>query len=182
LVTTTRDRLGPITGLVNSAGNAAGGGKRAELETLADIESTLRVNLVAPFRLSQLVLPDMQAAGHGVIVNVGSIAGLVGMGRLPQASYAASKGALHALTRELAAQWGRHGVRVNTLAPGMFESEMTRAIYESPKLDDWIRSGTLLARRSDPTDYSSALLFLMSDASRHMTGQALVIDGGWTVH
>jgi NAD(P)-dependent dehydrogenase (short-subunit alcohol dehydrogenase family) len=182
LVARTRAEFGGVTGLVNSAGSAAGGGKRAEEESIDDIRATLAVNVVATFRLCQLVLPDMRERHRGSIVNIGSIAGLVGIGRVPQASYAASKGAVHALTRELAAQWGRHGIRVNTLAPGLFQSEMTRAIYDTPRLNEWIQASMLLPRLSEPVDYGAALVFLLSDASRNMTGQELVIDGGWTAH
>ena len=86
---------------------------------------TLELNLVAPFRLSQAVFPHMRSAGRGAIVNVSSISGQVGIPGIPQASYAASKAGLSGLTSELAVQWARHSIRVNTVAPGFFRSEIT---------------------------------------------------------
>jgi NAD(P)-dependent dehydrogenase (short-subunit alcohol dehydrogenase family) len=179
LVTTTQSELGAIDVLVNNAGMVVGG-VAAQDETLVDIRATMQVNLLAPLRLCQLVFPDMKERGGGSIVNVGSIAGVVGIGRLPQASYAASKGGLHALTRELATQWGRYGIRINTLVPGMFRSELTAEVYENEKLSEWVSRNTVLPRHSDPSDYGAALLFLAGDASSFVTGQALVVDGGWT--
>jgi NAD(P)-dependent dehydrogenase (short-subunit alcohol dehydrogenase family) len=171
--------IGPIDTLVNAAARGATGAG-AEAETPEEIAATLAVNVTAPLLLAQQVYPGMRSLGHGCIVNVGSIVGEVGIGRFPQASYAASKGALHALTRELAAQWSRHGIRVNCLAPGFFRSEMTAPLFDSPKAAAWIRQGEMLPRPAEAVDLVGALLFLVSDASATMTGQVLVIDNGWT--
>jgi NAD(P)-dependent dehydrogenase (short-subunit alcohol dehydrogenase family) len=178
-VETARGALGPFDTLINAAarGSTAAG---AEQEPIEQIEGTLAVNVTAPLVLCQLVYPDMVQLGRGCIVNVGSIAGSVGIGRFPQASYAASKGALHALTRELAAQWSRHGIRVNCLAPGFFRSEMTAPLFDSPKAAEWIRRGEMLPRSTEADDLVGALLFLVSDASAAMTGQILTVDNGWT--
>ena len=174
-----RVEIGPIDTLVNSAalGATAAG---AQDEQLEQIVATITVNLAAPLVLAQHVYPDMRAAGRGWIVHVGSIAGEVGIGRVPQASYAASKGGLHALTRELAAQWSRHGIRVNTLVPGFFKSAMTAPLFDSPKLSAWIAAGQMLPNPAIPDDFVAALMFLISDASAAMTGQTLIIDNGWT--
>ncbi|MCA9300112.1 MAG: SDR family oxidoreductase, partial [Phycisphaerales bacterium] len=149
-------------------------------EAIEQITGTITVNLVAPLVLAQLVHVDMRAAGSGCIVNVGSIAGEVGIGCFPQASYAASKGGLHALTRELAAQWSRHGIRVNGLAPGFFRSEMTDALFTNAKASEWIARNEMLPRHADAADLVGALMFLVGDASATMTGQVLMIDNGWT--
>jgi NAD(P)-dependent dehydrogenase (short-subunit alcohol dehydrogenase family) len=179
VVDEARRLVGPIDTLINVAARSATA-VGAESETLEQITGTLTVNVTAPLVLAQLVYPDMRAAGQGCIVNIGSIVGEVGVGRFPQASYAASKGALHALTRELAAQWSRHGIRVNCLAPGFFRSEMTAPLFDSPKAQEWIRRGEMLPRHAEADDLVGALLFLVSDASATMTGQVMVVDNGWT--
>ena len=138
------------------------------------------VNVAAPLVLSQLVHAGMLQGGRGCSVNVGSIAGDVGIGRFPQASYAASKGGLHPLTRELAAQWSRHGIRVDTLAPGLFRNEMTAPLFDHPKTEQWIADRETLRRHIEVTDLAAALLFLVSDDSASMTGPTLLIDNRWT--
>jgi NAD(P)-dependent dehydrogenase (short-subunit alcohol dehydrogenase family) len=174
-----RAAIGPIDTLINAAGRGSSEAA-TERETLAQITGTLTVNLVAPLVLAQLVLPDMRTGGSGCVVNVGSIAGEVGIGRIPQASYAASKGGLHALTRELAAYWSRFGIRVNCLAPGFFRSEMTAELFDHPKSEQWIARNEMLPRHAEAADLVGALMFLVSDASATMTGQILLIDNGWT--
>ena len=181
VVDRARAALGPIDTLVN-AGTRGTTTASAEHEPIEQITGTLAVNLTAPLVLAQLLHPDIRAAGSGCIVNVGSIAGEVGIGRFPQASYAASKGGLHALTRELAAQWSRYGIRVNCIAPGFFRSEMTAPLFGNPKASAWIARNEMLPRHADAADLVGALLFLVSDASATMTGQVLLIDNGWTAH
>ena len=179
IVSRVRDAIGPIDTLINAAARG-GSGSPAHIETIDEITGCFAVNTTAPLVLSQLVFEDLRANGRGNIVNIGSIAGAVGIGRFPQASYAASKGALHALTRELAAQWSRHGIRVNCLAPGFFRSEMTAPLYDHPTSAEWIRRGELLARPASPEDLVGALLYLVSDSSNTMTGQVMFVDNGWT--
>ena len=173
------DSLGPPHILVNAAGNLFGGA-RAEDETLEDIQRTLALNLVAPLRLAQSVFPHMAAAGSGAIVHVSSISGHVGVPGIPQASYAASKLGLSGLTTELAVQWARHSVRVNTVAPGFFRSEITDDLYGSEKGADWLRRNTPLPGDGTVDDLVGAVLWLVSDAGRYVTGQTIYVDGGWT--
>jgi NAD(P)-dependent dehydrogenase (short-subunit alcohol dehydrogenase family) len=135
---------------------------------------------LSPLRLCQLVMPDMKERGRGVILNVTSVSGLTGMGRPPQAGYVATKHALTGLTRELALQWGRYGIRVNALAPGFFASAATELIFGNESTAAWIDERMPLQFRATPHDFQAALLFLVSDASRFMTGQTVSIDGGWT--
>jgi NAD(P)-dependent dehydrogenase (short-subunit alcohol dehydrogenase family) len=170
---------GPPEILVNVAG-ALVGGARAEDESLEDIEQTLRLNLIAPFRLAQAVLPHMVEAGGGAVVNVSSISGVVGIPGIPQASYAASKAGLSGLTVELAVQWARHRVRVNTVAPGFFRSEITEELYDGERGAEWLRRNTPLPDPGTPEDVVGAILWLASDAGRYVTGQTIVVDGGWT--
>jgi NAD(P)-dependent dehydrogenase (short-subunit alcohol dehydrogenase family) len=173
--------LGHIDILVNNAAYIAGGVK-AEDETPAQIRTTLAVNLEAPILFAQAFVPGMKERGAGSIVNVTSIVASVGIGRFPQAVYSASKGGLEAITREWAAQWGRHGVRVNSLAPGFIETEMTASIINDDNVQRWILRNTLLPRHGVAADFDGALLFLTSDASAYVTGQTVRVDGGWTAH
>ena len=122
----------------------------------------------------------MVTAGGGSIVHVSSISGRVGIPGIPQASYAAAKSGLSGLTTELAAQWSKDSVRVNTLAPGFFHSEITESLYDSDDGRRWLRRNTLLPYDAEADDLLGAVLWLTSDASRFVTGQTIVVDGGWT--
>jgi NAD(P)-dependent dehydrogenase (short-subunit alcohol dehydrogenase family) len=175
------EQLGHVDILVNNAAWIAGGVK-AEDETLEQIQKTLAVNLVAPILLAQAFVRGMIQRGGGTIVNVTSIVASVGIGRFPQAVYSASKGGLESLTREWAAQWSRSGVRVNNLAPGFIETEMTESVINDAKVQSWIQRQSLIPRHGTPADFDGALLFLASEASAYVTGQTLRVDGGWTAH
>jgi NAD(P)-dependent dehydrogenase (short-subunit alcohol dehydrogenase family) len=165
--------------LVNAAGNLFAR-TPAEHEPLDDIRRTLELNLVAPFLLCQAVLPHMVEAGRGAVVNISSISGVVGVPGIPQASYAASKLALSGLGAELAVQWARHSVRVNTLAPGFFRSEITEPMYGDERSLAWLARNTPLASTGTVDDLLGAVAWLVSDAGRYVTGQTIVVDGGWT--
>jgi NAD(P)-dependent dehydrogenase (short-subunit alcohol dehydrogenase family) len=173
------DELGRVDILVNNAAHIAPG-VRAETETLSDIQLTFAVNLQAPILLAQAFVPGMFDAGAGSIINITSIVAQGGIGRFPQAVYAATKGGLESMTREWAAQWSRRGVRVNNLSPGFVESEMTQEILANPKLREWVQKNTMIPRHGVPEDFDGALLFLASEASSYVTGQTLRIDGGWS--
>ncbi|HLG67406.1 MAG TPA: SDR family oxidoreductase [Acidimicrobiales bacterium] len=173
------DALGRPEILVNAAGNIFTH-ERAEDEPLDAVLATVHLNLVAPFRLCQEVFPHMVALGRGAIVNVSSISGHVGVPGIPQASYAGSKLGLSGLTRELATQWARHRIRVNTLAPGFFRSEMTDVMYDDERSLAWLRRNTPLPDDGTVEDFVGTVLWLVSDASRYVTGQTIVVDGGWT--
>ncbi len=179
VVPSVAEALGRPEILVNAAGNIFSH-DRAEDESLDVIMSTLALNLVAPFRLSQQVFPHMVDAGRGSIVFVSSIGGHVGVPGIPQASYAAAKLGLSGLTKELAVQWARHSIRVNTVAPGFFRSEITDELYEDEKGSAWLERNTPLPVEGTADDFVGAVLWLVSDAGRYVTGQTLVIDGGWT--
>jgi NAD(P)-dependent dehydrogenase (short-subunit alcohol dehydrogenase family) len=171
--------LGEPEILVNAAGNIFTH-ERAENEPPEAIQQTLQLNLVAPFRLAQAVFPHMVAIGRGSIVHISSISGHVGVPGIPQASYAASKMGLTGLTRELASQWASHSIRVNTIAPGFFRSEMTDELYNEEKGSAWLRRNTPLPQEGRAEDFIGATLWLVSDAGRYVTGQTIVVDGGWT--
>jgi NAD(P)-dependent dehydrogenase (short-subunit alcohol dehydrogenase family) len=171
--------LGPPEILVNAAGNIFTH-EKAENEPLEAIRATLDLNLLAPFRLSQSCFPHMVAAGRGSIVNISSIGGQVGVPGIPQASYAASKMGLSGLTAELAVQWARHSIRVNTIAPGFFRSEITDGMYDDENSLNWLRRNTPLPLDGTVEDFAGAVLWLVSDAGRYVTGQTIIVDGGWT--
>jgi NAD(P)-dependent dehydrogenase (short-subunit alcohol dehydrogenase family) len=151
-------------------------------ETTDKFRDTLRVNLVAPFELAREAARAMvESERGGAIVNVASIWGIVGVGQIPEAGYAASKGGLVNLTRELGAQWARMGVRVNCLAPGWFRSEMTEGVmFGDERSERWVRQRTPMGRGGNEHELDGALLFLASDASTYVTGQVVCVDGGWT--
>ena len=171
--------LGDPEILVNAAGNIFSH-DRAEDESPDAIAQTLNLNLVAPFRLSQQVFPHMLTVGRGAIVHISSISGLVGIPGIPQASYAASKAGLSGLTSELAVQWARHSIRVNTVAPGFFRSDITEELYDTERGSAWLKRHTPLPMRGSADDFLGAVLWLVSDAGRYVTGQTIAVDGGWT--
>jgi NAD(P)-dependent dehydrogenase (short-subunit alcohol dehydrogenase family) len=180
LVGSTLDHYGAIDVVVNNAGVSEP--TPAFDETTDKFARTLAVNRVAPFELSREAARAMVDAGHGgTIVNVASLWGMVGVGQIPEAGYAASKGGLINLTRELAAQWARSGVRVNALAPGWFRSEMTDGLmFGDERSEKWMRQRTPMGRAGDEHELDGALLYLASDASSFVTGTVLCVDGGWT--
>lgn len=178
LVETALEATGRLDVLVNNAGTA--GAVRASEESSGDFADVLAVNLVAPFHLARLMAEAAPPDTGASIVNVASILGLVSAAPMGGASYAASKAGLLGLTRELAGQWGRAGVRVNALAPGWFRSEMTEELFADSRSSEWVARNTMLRRGGEGRELDGALLFLASDASSYCTGQVLVVDGGWT--
>ncbi len=178
LVADTHDRFGGIDVLVNNAGTS--GPLPAEEESPDQFRRLIDVNLNGVFTMCHLAGRRMIAAGAGVIVNVASMLGLVASAPVKQASYCASKGAVINLTRELAVQWARKGVRVNALAPGWFHSEITDEMFGDEKSMAWIGQNCPMARSGEPHELDGVLLFLASDASSYCTGMTLTVDGGWT--
>ena len=169
---------GPVDVLVNNAG--VGVPMPAEDEPVDHFRRVVDVNLHALFVLSQLVGRQMLERRQGTIVNVASMLGLVGSAPIKQASYCASKGAVVNLTRELACQWARKGVRVNALAPGWFPSEMTADMWGDESSEAFVARHCPMGRPGAEHELDGALLFLASDASSYVTGQVLTVDGGWT--
>jgi NAD(P)-dependent dehydrogenase (short-subunit alcohol dehydrogenase family) len=177
-VATAIAEFGALDVLINCAGMSKPA--PALEETADDFRSVLAVNLVAPFVLSQAAGRHMLARGSGSIINIASILGLVGLGRMPQASYAASKAGVVNLTRELAAQWARKGVRVNAVAPGWFATEMTAGLFSTPAGEAWVGRLTPMGRAGNADELDGVVLFLASDASSYVTGAVIPVDGGWT--
>jgi NAD(P)-dependent dehydrogenase (short-subunit alcohol dehydrogenase family) len=178
-VARTIEACGRIDVLVNNAGIERS--RPALDETEEVFREVLGVNLVAPFVLACAAARDMLSRGEGgSIINIASIIGLIGVGRPPQAAYAASKGGLVNLTRELSAQWSPSGIRVNAIAPGFFASQMTEQLFAEESGYKWVARHTAMRRHGDPHELDGALLYLASDASTYTTGTILPVDGGWT--
>jgi NAD(P)-dependent dehydrogenase (short-subunit alcohol dehydrogenase family) len=177
LIETVVDRHGRIDGLVNNAGlGAAGPALRTGVDSFARV---LDVNLVAPFALSCLAAMHMREGGGRSIVNVASVMGLRSIAQIADAAYVASKAGLIGLTRELASQWGRYGIRVNAVAPGFFASEMTAELGENAdSFPNWLTEQIPLGRGGRAGELDQAILYLLGADSSFVTGHVLTVDGG----
>ena len=167
--------LGTVDVLVNNSGVAGRGARLLDLED-ADVAGVLDVNLTGAFRVAKAVVRRLTGAGKpGSVVNVASI---LAFGTSPGvAPYAASKAGLAHLTRSMALEWARYGVRVNALAPGYVLTDINRDYFESDAGKAMIRR-VPQRRLGEPSDLDGPLLLLASDASRYMTGAVLTVDGG----
>jgi NAD(P)-dependent dehydrogenase (short-subunit alcohol dehydrogenase family) len=169
------DALGRVDVLVNNAG--IGTAVPATRETPEQFRAVVDVNLNGCYWMAQACGRVMQPGSS--IVNISSVLGLT-TGGLPQAAYSATKAALIGLTRDLAQQWtGRKGIRVNALAPGFFDSEMTGQ-YPDGYLDQALQR-VPAGRKGEGAELAAALVFLVSDAGGYVTGQTLAVDGGMTI-
>jgi NAD(P)-dependent dehydrogenase (short-subunit alcohol dehydrogenase family) len=169
--------LGRVDVLVNNAGLAESM-TSTEAVSLETWNRVIGVNLTGPFLLCRRLGPPMVGRKQGSIVNVGSILGEVGMRRA--LVYCASKGGLAAMTRALAAEWARDGVRVNLLAPGFIETNMTAEYQENEKALASLQRRTMMNRLGTADEVVGATVFLASDAASYITGTTLFVDGGWT--
>lgn len=165
--------FGRIDILVNNAG-VYPPGKTSETTTLEEWARILTINLTGPFLGCKTVLPHMKDAG-GSIIHVSSIAGFVG-GNGP--AYSSSKGGLIALSKDLAVEYAKYKIRVNTLDPGGVLTPMTEAIVKAPGVEAMIKVSSPQGRMADPIELAYGALFLASDESSFMTGSDLVMDGG----
>lgn len=168
------DALGGVDILVNNGG-VSGEGWARELP-LERWNRVLETNLRGAFLMCQAIAPGMIERGGGAIVNVASVAGLIGVKML--SAYAASKGGVIQLTKTLALEWAKTGVRVNALAPGYFLTDINREFFGSEAGERLVRAHIPMGRVGRPEEIKGAVLFLASDASGFMTGAALVVDGG----
>lgn len=171
-------RHGRLDILVNNAG--VSWGAMPEDMPLDKWQKVIDVNLTGCFLMAQAAGRAMLKAGAGSIVNISSIAGLTSSANGPfYAGYVASKAGLLGLTRELAASWGRKGIRVNAIAPGYFHSRLADAVIEV--YEGWIQENSVMPRVGQPGELKGAVVFLASDASSYVTGQTLIVDGGLSV-
>ena len=178
VVDETLKAYGQVDILINNAGIAWG--ERPETMTLENWQKVIDINLTGAFLFSQAAGREMLKRNYGRIINVASIAGLQSSVAGPSfAGYAASKAGLMGLTRELAATWGRQGIRVNAIAPGFFHSRLADAVIEQN--EDYIRANNPIPRVGDAGELKGVVVFLASDASNYITGQTIVVDGGGTI-
>jgi NAD(P)-dependent dehydrogenase (short-subunit alcohol dehydrogenase family) len=144
----------------------------------ADIDLLLRTNLLGCFYFSRAAAAHMIAQGSGSIVNVSALGGgVVGLGR-GGSIYGATKGGVVSLTRDFAAEWARHGVRVNAVAPGWIRTPMTRVMQQNEQLAGKMLTQVPMGRWGVPQDVAGPVVFLASDAAAYVTGQVLPVDGG----
>jgi cyclopentanol dehydrogenase len=165
---------GRINVLVNNAG-VFPAGKTTENTSPEEWHKIISINLTGPFLGCKLVLPFMQKSGGGAIVNVSSIAGLVG-GNGP--AYSASKAGLRLLTKDLAVEYAKYNIRVNALLPGGVSTPMTENLVKAPGMDQVIKSMSPQGRMAEAIELANGALFLSSDESSFMTGADMVMDGG----
>jgi Tropinone reductase 1 len=170
------DAKGPVSVLVNNAG---GNIRRvAEDYTVAEWDQLMALALRAPFRLAQLVFPGMREAGLGRIVNVGSVAGMRALGT--GAPYAAAKAGLAQLTKNLAREWGPHGITSNLVAPWYVRTPLTEELLDDPAYAKAVLDCTPTGRLGTPADVAAAVSFLVGPESGWINGAELPLDGGFT--
>jgi len=166
--------LGAIDILVNNTGIH----RRGPLESmpLADWNDVLQANLTSAFLVTRAVVPGMIARRSGKIINVCSI--MSELARPTTGNYAAAKGGLKMLTRAMCAEWARHNIQVNGLAPGYILTPLTAPLAADPKFDAWIKSRTPAGRWGKVGDLTGACVFLASPAANFINGQIITVDGG----
>ena len=170
-----RNELGPIDILLN---NAAHDQRHPTPEVTPEyFDERIAVNLKHQFFAAQAVLPDMQAAQKGVIINFGSLSWMLGQGGM--AVYTASKSAVLGLTRSLARDYGPDNIRVLSVAPGWIMTDRQRELWMTPENDKARMAGQCLKRELVPDDVARATLFFASDEAGAMTNQSYLVDGGW---
>lgn len=170
--------LGSIDILIN---NAAAGFATPALDCDDETwEKTMITNVNGVFFFCREVGRFMVKQGYGKIVNIGSFHCQVTMNGVPRSGYSTAKGAVLMMSKALAAEWAKSGVTVNVLGPGYFASEMSAKVTDEA-YENGIRNGVPMGRRGNPGELNGAMLFLASDASSYVTGQLVLVDGGWTI-
>ncbi len=176
MVRMTINEYGKIDILVNNAGLNI---RRPSTDvSQQDWDTVLDTNLKGSFFCAQAAAKEMIKQKHGRIINVGSCTCVFGMEGI--APYTASRGAILSMTRSLAAEWGKFGITVNVLAPGWFKTAQNAALYENKEWVDYITNRIPLNRPGQPHDLDGTVIFLASDASEYITGQIILVDGGFT--
>lgn len=178
VINATVERFGSVDILINNAGTSWGA--MPEDMPLDRWQQVIDVNLTGCFLFAQAAGREMLKQGKGSIINIASIAGQTSSANGPfYAGYVASKAGLIGLTRELAASWGRKGIRVNAIAPGFFHSKMADAVIDIYERS--IQENNVIPRVGEEGELKGVTVFLASDASSYVTGQTIAVDGGMTV-
>ena len=173
------ERLGTVSIVVNSAGII----NRIDIEAMTtfDLDELWQVNVQGTVAVTQLFLPQMIAQGYGKVINLGSIGSVIGLER--RTAYATTKGAVAMYTVSLASEVGKHGVRANVIAPGYVDTDMTGGhIWGEPARTQRLLERIPLGRFAATEDLAGTFVFLASRASDYITGQVLLVDGGWTAN
>jgi len=178
LVQQAQARLGPITALVNCAGIPDPGQPALQLER-SQWDRLFAIHVTGSLLMAQAVAPGMIAAGGGAIVNLSSIAGLVGLPA--RAGYGVAKAGIGMLTRILACEWAQHGIRVNAVAPGYVATPLVQGLIEQGKIDAHaICRRTPLGRLARPDEIAQVIGFLVSPHASYVTGAIIPVDGGYS--
>ncbi len=175
-VETIEAEIGPIQILINNAGKQHRGPAEDFLD--ADWHSLFQTNVDSAFFVARAVGRRMIARKKGKIINIGSVQSE--LGRPTIVPYTATKGAVKMMTKGLAAEWARHNIQVNAIAPGYFVTELNKALVENPDFSDWLCKRTPAGRWGDVGELIGAAIFLASDASSFVSGHILMVDGGLT--
>lgn len=162
------EELGGVDILVNNAGVG---------ELPGNDIGVLQLNYVAPLDTTNVVARNMRERGGGSVIHMSSVAGATGVAELP--TYGAAKAALDSLTRSQAGRYGRHGIRVNAVAPGLIITDMWAEGRKTPGLADGLERHIALGRWGEPDEIGSVVAFLAGDDARYVTGQTIVVDGGF---
>jgi NAD(P)-dependent dehydrogenase (short-subunit alcohol dehydrogenase family) len=168
---------GSVDVLVNNAGIGIEG--TTADDPIQAFRHVLEVDLLGLYALSLAVAEPMRAQGGGSIINISSVFGLVAGAPIDDAAYCAAKGGVVNLTRQLGARWARRGIRVNSIAPGFFMTEISQATLETDASRDFIGVQCPIGRLGEVAELDAALLFLAGAGSSYTTGHTLVVDGGW---
>ena len=174
----TLEKHGRVDILVNNAGVAQHGDTDEFNDDMLD--KIMDVNVDVVFRMCRSAIPPMKKQGDGVILNIGSMSGIASNIPQPQVAYNASKAAVHMMTKSLASDYANQNIRVNAIAPGYVKTDITNL---PKKYEHWYSTWskqTPMTRMAEPHEIASAALFLCSPASSYVTGEVLVVDGGYT--
>lgn len=175
LVPRTISEFGGLDVLVNNAGIDADAPARAY--PLSSWKRVMFMNLEVPFRLCMAAGDHFFERGGGAIVNIASVLGSVAT--MEAVAYTSAKHGLLGLTKNLAIEWARHGIRVNAVAPGLIQTDMTKGLWESPAGDGYVASRIPAGRIGQPKDIGAAVVFLASDAADFIHGESITVDGGF---
>ena len=174
----TLEKHGRVDILVNNAGVAQHGDTDEFNDDMLD--KIMDVNVDVVFRMCRSAIPPMKKQGEGVILNIGSMSGIASNIPQPQVAYNASKAAVHMMTKSLASDYANQNIRVNAIAPGYIRTEMTNLPKENEHWYPTWNELTPMNRMAETHEVASAALFLCSPASSYVTGEVLVVDGGYT--